>query len=401
MAAREALRAAWYGGDLAGYEMFLCTPLVVPPESGVSREMTRPPQFRGADFAEHFDHSTLFYDLVDFSDAHGSGLLFIGPPLLNFHEYLIRGRIDADPLKQRMFRYYARDRCCDVWIRAKVGRPVRMEFDFGVYHLTPQSTGHELYRGKRVLYTLSKDNELAWIIDWIQFHAANQGADAALIYDNGSARYSCQHLEESLRATFPRLAVNVVSWPFKYGPGGFSRTSWWDSDFCQAAAFQDARFRFLHSAASVLNCDVDELVVSEGGGSIFSAAERSSDGYVAFYGSWISNAITSTLDRSMAPASLRHCQFCHLEQSGARACPTKWCVVPTRCRLADQWRTHSVTGKPIGTSESSKFSYRHFRSISTNWKYQRWQPTLFDPALHRYDETLSRALALAQQGALP
>jgi len=375
--------------------MFQCTPLVLPPDSGISREITRPIQFRGEDFAEEFDASTLFYDVIAFSNSPGNNLIFVGPPLLNLSPAFFRGRIDGQPLESAISGYYARDRCCDIWIRERHGDSVLLELSFGSYRLAPGPSCNEIYSGKRVLYTLSKNNDVAWLIDWMRFHADNHGANAALVYDNASTEYTADGLEKSLRKALPDFVVNVVDWPYKYGPGGFSRNSWWDSDFCQAGAFQDARFRFLHQASSVLNCDIDEFVVSRTDASIFEATEASVTGYIAFPGRWIANAAAPGRPDSDSPSGLRHGQFRYLEPPGANACPTKWCVVPERCRLEDQWRTHTVKGKDSATSYSDEFSYCHFRSISTNWKYQRSHRQAVDPALHRVDEDLDRALLRA------
>jgi hypothetical protein len=70
-------------------------------------------------------------------------------------------------------------------------------------------------------------------------------------------------------------------------------------------------------------------------------------------------------------------------------------VVPARCRLDDQWRTHTVKGKALSNHGAGQFSYRHFLSISTNWKYRRYQETTIDPLIHRFDEGLDRALRRA------
>lgn len=375
--------------------MFHCTALLLPPEASIKRESDRPVEFRQSGFDEEFDAHTFFYDLFISDTEHGKNLIFVGPPLYNLFQALCRTRIGSRNLASVVSNYYLRDRCCDVWIPNWNSDVVQLEGDFGSYRLRPQVAASNLYKGKRVLYTLSKDNEVGWIIDWVQFHAHNHGANAVLIYDNASAKYTGDDLEKSLRKALPGLEVNVVHWPYKYGPQGVSSDSWWDSDFCQAGAFQDARFRFLASASSVLNCDVDEFVVSANGESIFDATERNANGCTVFGGRWISNATNATRPNPKSLSDLRHGYFRYLERGAHNVCPMKWCVVPRQCKLEDQWRTHSVRGKDIASSYSDAFSYRHFRSISTNWKYQRYQPSVFDPKLHQSDEALERAFVRA------
>ena len=229
----------------------------------------------------------MFYDVIARDPWPVGRLLLVGPPLRNFTEAIMAGRINGRPLRTLLSRYFERDRCCDIWLSTNLIQPVYLQFGFGSTVLFPSRAEPRRYAGRRVLYTLSKDNDPVWVIDWARFHVANHAADAVLIYDNGSVRYTSSELLATLRAALPGLPIDVVSWPFRYGPGGFSSASGWDSDFCQAAAFQDARFRFLERAAGVLNCDVDEFVVSTGGRSVFEAAATSTAGCVAFAGDWI------------------------------------------------------------------------------------------------------------------
>jgi hypothetical protein len=377
--------------------MFHCTSLRLPPEAAIRRESPRPLEFRQPEFDEAFDASTLFYDLIFSRSEQGNNLIFIGPPFLNLYTSFSGGRLGNRQIASAISNYYVRDRCSDVWISNWDSDAVHLEFDFGSYRFTPQSAANHLYQGRRVLYTLSRDNEASWIVDWVQFHALNHGANAVLIYDNASTIYTGKDLEVSLRETLPGFEINVVHWPYKYGPRGF-KGGWWDSDYCQAAAFQDARFRFLDSASSVLNCDIDEFVLSEKGESIFEVTEKSKSGCTMFKGSWISNAVVVTHPDLNSPSDLRHGYFRYSARTKLAACPNKWCVVPRRCKLEEGWGTHTVSGMALLSSYSDWFSYRHFQSISTNWKYQRCQPVEFDPKLHQLDETLDQALVRAGIG---
>jgi Glycosyltransferase family 92 len=374
--------------------MFHSTVLSLPPEAATKRESTRPVEFRQAGFDEAFDATTLFYDLILSGDKHGNNLIFIGPPLLNLFPSFYGGRIGGRPLASIISTYYLRDGCSDIWIPNWDSDAVHLEFDFGSYRLTPQRTATHLYQGRRVLYTHSKNNEVRWIVDWVQFHARNHGANAVLIYDNASTKYAGEDLERSLKEAFPSFEINVVHWPYKYGPQGF-KAGWWDSNFSQAGAFHDARFRFLDSAASVLNCDIDEFVVSEKGESIFDVTEKSRNGCTTFNGRWISNATVGTHPDLDSLSDFRHGYFRYLARTEP-ACPKKWCVVPRQCKLAEYWSAHTVSGRDLASSYSDSFSYRHFRSINTNWKWQRGGPVAFDPKLHQFDETLDKALVRAE-----
>jgi hypothetical protein len=389
--------------------MFHCTSLRLPPEAAIKRESTRPVEFRQPGFDKAFDASTLFYDLILSSNKHGNNLIFIGPPFLNLLPSFYGGRIGGRPLASITSNYYLRYLCSDVWVPNWDGEAVDLEFDFGSYRLTPQGAANHLYQGRRVLYTLSRDNEVSWIVDWVQFHARNHGANAVLLYDNASTKYSGEDLEGSLREAFPSLEINVVHWPYKYGPQGIK--GWWDSSFCQAAAFHDARFRFLDSASSVLNCDIDELVVSEKGESIFDITEKSRNGCTLFGCKRISNATFGTQLLLNSLSDLRHSRFRYLPRAQPpQPDPPKWCVVPRRCKVEEYWGNHwlifggtepqsrNLSWGRMLSSHSDSFSYRHFLSISTSWKYPRVGTVVFDPKLHQFDEKLDQALVHAGIG---
>jgi hypothetical protein len=373
--------------------MFECTSLVLPKDNPLARAATRPARFRQADFARRFDARTLFYDVFRHEEGGARSLVLLGPPLWNLLLPLCHAKLGGQRIGTVVSSVYQRDRCCDIWIPNWREEQVQLQLGSDFHVLLPQEAAEELYRGRRVLYTLSKDNEITWIIDWVRFHAVNHGADAVLIYDNGSTRYTAQSLEIALRYEFPQFVVNVVDWPYPYGPSGTHRHLW-DSDFCQPGAFQDARFRFLERAASVLNCDVDELVVSSRGESIFEAVEASAGGCVSFGGRWISTAMPASECRDQESLR-RHSQFYLLDSADESACPSKWCVVPSQCHRWEQWNAHAIVGRIPDPFHSGGFSYRHFRAISTDWKYRRSARKLVVPGRNTADQTLLRAFAQA------
>jgi hypothetical protein len=367
--------------------LFACSSLALPQDAGIRRDVTRPPEFRQADFMEKFDAHTLFYDFIATGKEREHSWLLVAPPLRNLMPLLAQSSINGQQVGALATQYYARYLCCDVWMINVGSEGVLWKFPFGSYSIEPQESQNHLYQGKRVLYTLSKDNDMRWIADWVRFHVRNHGADAVLIYDNASTSYRGEDLEKALRSENPSLEVNVADWPFKYGPQGIIAAQWWDSNFCQSGAFHDARFRFLEHASSVLNCDIDELVVSQDGGSVFEATEKADGGYLLLGGRWMA----STTERPSG-ALPRHADFRYLDRA-ADACPTKWCVVPAKCALERQWHTHGVGAKPV--ARNREFSFRHFRSISTGWKYPRTPLTAYDPLLE-LDQALAEAMRRAE-----
>ena len=342
---------------------------VTLPADGPLRLAPRPLAQRDARYAEQFDAATLFYDVY----RRGRDIVFQGPPLLNLADPvmaapLLRNRLG--PLFPRA-RRIERHKASEIRLRS-ADSAVVLNGPLGPIPITVQPDGSDLFAGRRVLHSLSKDNAPRWIIDWIAFYRDVHGADAVLLYDNGSTRYAAAALEADLRAAFPDMQIVVVLWPFKYGPqGGWAGAvggveAPWDSDFCQTGSLQHARLRFLRRARSVLNVDIDELVV--GPEPIFAATERSRHGFIKFAGQWVSAATA----QPVAQDATRHRHFRCRDLAETDTCPPKWCIAPPRCeRDAYSWSVHNLFGARANRRIDPRFSFRHFRAINNNWKADR------------------------------
>ncbi len=364
----------------------------VAEDCGVLRDAPLPPEFRDRAYNALFDFDTLFYDVY----RCGNYTVLQGPPLFNFQGHLEETAFHADFIRNGGVVI---DRSSGVELWLKGGPPdIRIEGRLGRVEVRVQPELGQVFRNKRVLFTLSKDNDVQWIKDWVQFHVRIHGADAVLLYDNASTAYGARELEAELERTFPGVTIRVVNWPFRFGPrvwrrrdasGNERRIS---SKFCQAGALQHARFRFLQKARSVLNCDIDELVLpSRTGGSVFRAAETSLFGAVHFRGRWIGDAGAGRGEQ--VP---RHADFARYDASDKAGCPLKWAVVPWRCTRAMTWSAHRVKGLENYFTRSSRFAYGHFSEITTNWKYNRTaRKAPSDAARYRVDEALLRAMQTA------
>ena len=77
-----------------------------------------------------------------------------------------------------------------------------------------------MFSGLNVLLTLSKDNEIRWIRDWVTFFARRHECDAVLLYDNASTRYGSVDIYTAISSVPGIKACVVVHWPYKYGPQG-------------------------------------------------------------------------------------------------------------------------------------------------------------------------------------
>lgn len=366
--------------------------VVVSSEGEVRRVPPRALEDRQPGYESQFDSMTVFFDVF----RSNGDIVLCGPPLMNFRQSLsvARWEIGAKALSFPDFKIYERDRECDVWI-SEPGEIIRLEAAFGQYDCQVQPSNSHLTSGKRVLFTVSKDNEISWIIDWVAFYHRVHGSEAVVIYDNNSKLYTREELELHLHQAFPELCVVVVAWPFVYGPSG-GRKGMWDSDFCQIGAMQHARFRLLAEAKSVINADVDELVIGTGGQSVHEAAERSPFGFVDYGGIWVS-AHREPADDIVVTNRFK--DFSLVDRRPTMKCPRKWCIVPQACPRESSWLVHSVSGKTHAVDNfSTEFVYRHFRGISNGWKYNRTVVSDQEKLHLDRDETLVSTLSRAGIG---
>ncbi|MFC3096854.1 glycosyltransferase family protein [Alteraurantiacibacter palmitatis] len=371
--------------------------VTLDPATGLLREAARPENMRQPDYAEKYDWDTLFYDVY----RAGQHIVFQGPPFLNLLEPLkasapFKGRFGFPRFAARHFGQKKRG---EIWLRSAAG-DVAIDGPLGRYAIKVQPDMAHLFAGRRVITTLSKDNDLRWIADWVRFYARIHGADGVLFYDNGSTAYDMAELQttldEAAGGAFPAIAV---SWPFRYGPqGGMAGAvngveADWDSDFCQTGSLQHARHRFLRRARSVLNVDVDEMVLDDGGNqSIFAATEASRSGFIKFPGRWIG----THADPPVARATCRHADFVHRDLPAEPVCPPKYCLVPGRAdRLSDSWSVHNLFGAAANRRLSRRFSYRHMRGITNSWKEDRWAADGTDRAALPRDAALEAAFSAA------
>ncbi|MDA4847890.1 hypothetical protein [Hoeflea poritis] len=392
------------------FKLIDLNPMISPDPAVLRRQARRPMNFRDADFDEKFDDTTIFYDV--FEERPGS-LCLIGPPLWNLSETVLKGRfsvggeaVSAAPEARAL------DRCCAVELAAGPnGHPIlEIETDTAALQSTIGKSHNDTFRGSRAMVTMSRDNELSWIDEWVRYHVRMQRADSFLFFDNQSTKYDAREIVDLARRIDGIRNFWVVDWPFKFGPSfgqlrfrGLFRPGiltlpfdlWrhgrkyqlWDSNFSKYAALELARRRFLRNASSVLNADIDELVLpASSGQTVFEAAEQSANGYLQYAGTWISSAI----DGYTPGQGFRHRDFKYKKpQAGPSA--LKWCAVPQKIPPQSQWKIHCVTGMQPGTDAG--IDYLHFTGINTNWKYERSVFATPPDAGYEVDDRLSGLFA--------
>lgn len=356
------------------------SPMVLPEGAELRREPPRAPADRQPDYLERFDDRTLYYDTF----SCGEDVVLSGPPMRNLKPWVTSATLLIDarpPLGAVSLKDWGRTQRSSVAGAAR-GRTLTLRGEGLELSSEVGSDEAKLFAGKKVLVTMSKNNELIWILDWLRFHHEMHGIDAVIIYDNDSSIYRPAELAAAVGSAPGIVAAVVVPWPFPYGPGGGPKDKW-DSDFCQYSALEHARHRFLRDAAGVINADVDELVVTADGRSVLDHAAESETGIVRYQGRWVMKVTEERMDPN------RQRRFADYRRHADALCTVKWSLIPGRLQPSTQWRVHSVEEAP--TPESADIMHRHFKGINNNWKYTRPE-FVADPRKHLLDEDLSAAL---------
>jgi len=321
-------------------------------------------------YKEKYDFSTLFYDA--FYDESSHLLKLVCPKLLNLGVFFKERRLEVDQqfpgFRVANFARYDLASCF------LAERPAGISLDVGGGFRVSCSVGVRMtaeFADRRVLLTLSKDNRISWICDWADHHVRLHGADALLLIDNGSTAYELSDLVSRLEAVPGLEQVTVIDAPFLYGPNipkppkglagrlthprGSGRAR-----FLKPALLNLCKSRFLAEAEGVLVLDVDEVVSTSGGESIFDMTSRSWLGYLEFRGRWFD--VPSSLEN---PTHADHT----IRRDDLSECPTKYCISP-KGRLKDMsWSVHSLEDSwYLLFSRSRIASYAHLKKITTNWK---------------------------------
>lgn len=336
--------------------------------SPVVRHPFRRPALRHADFEDRYDFRTVFYDC--FWSADGSSLRLIGPPLQNLADDLGL-RFFAVPSGEELpVTVLPRVFATILVIPASPGlRSLRVETAAGTAFIGPQPNLSNLFAGRRVLMTLSQNNELEWIRDWVIYHQRVHGCDGVLVYDNNSTRYDISELKGCL-AGISGVTGLAVDWPFRYGPfdGRLPLTyDLWEGHFCQFGMLEHARYRFLADARCGLNLDIDELVVCPGGESICDLTEGSATGFLKFGGKWVEPFAATSGEAGTKPL---HRHFRHRKTGRTQGCENKYTVVPSRVPDSAQFGIHDIFGHADSPLPGG-VELRHFKAINTNWTVDR------------------------------
>jgi len=358
--------------------------VILDENSKIIRTRARPEKLRHSSYDEEYDFHCIFYD--GFLMEGSNQIRFIGPPLFNFKEYVENGIVeiidfdgdeepkilnsvitDLQKAPDKDTRIQALSRW-DIFLDQAVSSiELRMDFGkLGEFFVKVSSNDCNIFEDRRVAFTLFKFEPMHWLKDWAEFNVKYHKANALLVYHNTSVFYDTKEICDALRNIDGLEALVVAHWPYKYGPQALG-TKRWDSNFCQIGMFDQVRWRFFSRAKSVLNGDIDELVVTLGHKSVFELVEESESGYLQFEGIVIAGIGDS--DCKAIDFNRRHKDFFRLgDTPHGGAVGGKWVVVPSRVLANNQWFIHGIKKQPKDRRRSEMVTLCHFMGISTYWK---------------------------------
>lgn len=334
------------------------------PDNAAGRRPRAQRRQRPAAFAAAFDTKTLFYDCFRHQD--GQRILLVGPPPYGI-DY--RRAVFTAGGTTLTARYH---RSLSTMVTELLGAPadaatVRATIAGETHELPVQPNSCAALAGRKLLFTINRDNELGWIREWAEYHQRAHGTDAVIVVDNGSRKYDVAELQAMLAAV-PGIAVaSVPSWPYSFGPidPAVTGNPYW-ARFLQIGSMSMVLRRYGEQAYGLLDCDIDELAGPGSGRSIYDLAHESRGGLVVFRGTWIE-----------AGEGTRHRDFTRrlADPKVALSPQRKWCLDPSRPwvrKLSVHPYWHWIHGRAwFSKTMPPDATYWHFKGINTNWKHAR------------------------------
>ncbi|HZY68551.1 MAG TPA: hypothetical protein VFE52_08185, partial [Devosia sp.] len=186
--------------------------------SGTRREPRAPHRPRPPEFLDAFDAASMFYDC--FWHADGRRVLLLGPPPVNLVADYALATFTALPSRTKLRRRFHSSLSVMITeLRDVPAGTTAINVTFGreTFELPVEPNLSAPLSGARILFGMSKNNDLAWIREWATFHARLHGTDTVIVFDNGSTAYSAAEIAETLLAVGGLRHVAVPIWPQPFG----------------------------------------------------------------------------------------------------------------------------------------------------------------------------------------
>lgn len=334
---------------------------VLPADGPLLRDHVRPAARRSDHYLARYDRTTLYYDCVRLPGR--DAVLFTAPRFLNLWRPF-RDGLRVDGLRPRRMRRRTWLRCEQVEVPAPAG-PLTLDLGAGPVAVRVRDGIGETFAGLDAMVAVNRNNRLDWVADWAGYHARAHGAEAIVLFDNGSDAYTPQELADRVSAVPGVKRVAVLSASYPYGPTDSAGRFEVSPRFFQTAMLNVARRDALAGARAVLSVDIDEIVRSARGASVFEAARRHPLGLITIPGSWVYPAPAT-------PGPVGHGAH-RFRAIPDRRCNQKWCIRPGGLMDRFGWAVHRLD-EVIQNLATRQHDQRllHCRGTSTGWKGARF-----------------------------
>lgn len=342
-------------------EIHYLATIKAPDEIFGQRNISEGTKVHDAIFWDRYDHETLIYDSV-WLPKQKKMRMFL-PKLINFKDkimnaYFFSNERAVEPKLQQFRRFDIIEWSADFAPQNVYFMINGMKVDVPVSNCMVSS-----FKDCNVIYTMIKNDNLTWVYDWVLAHQKNHGANAVLIINNGSTSYSSRDLLDTISRVPGVRSAHVIDVPIPYGPPDASYSAPIGLEFLQTACLNLVRDRFLNQARAVLVCDIDEIITSKVGQSIFDVTAQSLMKYRLIKGSWRYSKATDEVPRHSDHILIDHSQ---------KQCQPKYCIVPDSVLGRMCWSVHSLENVNRRIFRpNNQFSFFHCYSISTSWKTKR------------------------------
>lgn len=334
------------------------------------------PEERDPNYDNRYDFHTLIYD--SHFDVGSGEVILTCPMLMNFRRLVEAANWRIDGAERPIKTITKLSRGEVIRFQSPSSDPKVITFEHPLFSgsLKINRQHNDIFAGKNAVYAISKDNKLEWIRDWLTYYVMEHGANAVVLYDNHSTAYDMDALNNALSGVPGIEAAALVRAWFPFGPGGVGNTNF-NSKFLHMTMVELGRARLLGQARAVLNVDIDELVYSRAGTSIFDATIASEKGYVRIDGRW------AFADPPEDGKLIQHADHAFVRTDGKPKVNRKYCVAPQGALGGKPWLTHRIVSRKDPSDPD--FGFWHFRRISNNWDYNRED---FDTSLLEIDKRL-------------
>lgn len=341
------------------------------------RNPARPMELQVLDFDDWYDYKTIWNDAVQINQ---NTVLLIGPPLYDTKEFLQTNCSILEPNSNKCIcKTTEMDRVCVVSVSVSDWVEYLILKEELTFHKIPVNKTTNEFTDKKVIVTMSKNQPITWLQQWIDYYKTVHNVDGLLLYNNRSSIYSTLELANALHRD--DMIIKIFDYDVPYGAAGGG--DWedkgrsgtylpWDSDFAQYVMLEHSKWRYLHCAKLVINADTDELLTINNGNTLDDVADYCQDGehsVLLYDGIWIEpvHSITGIIARTV-PFEERHfSDYYHTCYSKGRGIGVKWVLNPKK-NLQYQWHLHKTFGPNFKTTE---IGFGHYFSMNISWNYIR------------------------------